>query len=135
MQVTKWAGKVPYLLLLKCSIPLPEKTNLRGSITVWLTFSLFCFDSAALLILNEQQFYMLGQIQTSQIGQPFSDTFPRVEWSLPHPVVRVKVVAARRTRLAFIFDKLELNLTFGLLFKLNPPPELSIRFTKFWPLE
>ena len=31
---------------------LPENTNLRGSITVWLTSCLFCLDSAALLMLN-----------------------------------------------------------------------------------
>ena len=26
----------------------------------------FCLDSAALLMMNEQQFYLFGQIQTSQ---------------------------------------------------------------------
>ena len=31
-----------------------EGTNLRGSITAWLTSCLFCLDSAALLMLNEQ---------------------------------------------------------------------------------
>ena len=38
--------------------------NLRGSITVWLTSCLICLVWAALLMLNEQQFYLFGQIQT-----------------------------------------------------------------------
>ena len=46
----------------------PKNTNLRGSITVLLTSCLFCLDSAALLMLNEQQIYLFGQIQTSQTG-------------------------------------------------------------------
>ena len=33
----------------------PENTNLRGSITVWLASSLFCFHPAALLMQNEQK--------------------------------------------------------------------------------
>ena len=33
-----------------------KNTNKRGSITVQLTSSLCCLDSAALLMLNEQQF-------------------------------------------------------------------------------
>ena len=37
----------------------------------------------AWLMLNEQQFYLLGQIQTSQTrGQPYSDTSPYGECSL-----------------------------------------------------
>ena len=49
----------------------------RGSITVQLTSYLFCVDSAALPMLNEQQFYLLGQIKTSQIaGQQYSDSSP-----------------------------------------------------------
>ena len=37
----------------------------------------------AWLMLNEQQFYLFGQIQTSQTGgQPYSDTFPYGECSL-----------------------------------------------------
>ena len=40
-----------------------------------------CLDSAALLMLL--QFYLLGQIQTSQTGrQPYSDAPPYGEWSL-----------------------------------------------------
>ena len=31
-------------------------------------------DSADLQMLNEQQIYLLGQIQTSQTVQPYSDT-------------------------------------------------------------
>ena len=54
-----------------------ENTILKGSITVWLTSYLFCLDSAAFLMLNEQQFYLFGQIQASQTGgQPYSDTSP-----------------------------------------------------------
>ena len=61
----------------------PENTNLRGSITVRVTSCLFCLDSAALLMFDEQQFYLFGQIQTSQTeGQLFSDTFPNGECSL-----------------------------------------------------
>ena len=42
-----------------------------------------CLDSAALLLLNEQQFYFFGQIQNSQTGgHPYSDTFPYGECSL-----------------------------------------------------
>ena len=48
-----------------------------GSITVRLTSCLFCLDSAALLILNLKQFYLLGLIRTSQTGgQLYSDTSP-----------------------------------------------------------
>ena len=36
-----------------------------------------------LLMLNEQQFYLFGQIQTCQTGgQPYSDTFPYGEYSM-----------------------------------------------------
>ena len=64
--------------------PTQENTNLRGSITVQLTSSLTGLDSAALLVLNEQQFYLFCQIQTSQtVGQPYSDTFSYGDCSLP----------------------------------------------------
>ena len=50
---------------------------------VRLTSCLFCLDSAALLVLNEQQFKLFGQIQISQTGsQPHSDTSPYDERSL-----------------------------------------------------
>ena len=50
-----------------------------GSITVQLTSWLFCLELAALLKLNEQQFYLFCQIQTIPIGgQPQSDTSPSV---------------------------------------------------------
>ena len=52
-----------------------DNTNLRGSITVRLTSYLFCLDSFALLMSNEQQFNWFGQIQASQTGgQPYNDT-------------------------------------------------------------
>lgn len=36
---------------------------------------LFCLDSAALIMLNEQQFDLFREIQTSQIGGlPYNDT-------------------------------------------------------------
>ena len=58
-------------------------TYLRGSVTVQLSSGLFCLDSDALLMLNEQQSYLFVQIRTSQTGgQPFSDTFPYGESSL-----------------------------------------------------
>ena len=61
----------------------PENTTLQEGITVQLTSCLFCLDSAALLILNEQQIYLYGQIQTSQTGgHPYSDTSPYCESSL-----------------------------------------------------
>ena len=54
-----------------------ENTNLRGSIPGWLISCLLYLDSAALLMLNEQQFYLCDQIQTSQTGgQPYNDTSP-----------------------------------------------------------
>ena len=62
-----------------CHLPYvyTENYNLRGSITLRLTSCLFCLDSAALRMLNEQQFYLFGQIQTIQTGgQPYSDTSP-----------------------------------------------------------
>ena len=45
-----------------------ENTNWRGSITVRLTSCLFCLELTALPKLNEQQFYLFGEIQTSQTG-------------------------------------------------------------------
>ena len=49
----------------------------RGSFTVQLTSSLFCLDSAALLMWNYKQIYLFGKIQTSQTGsQPYSNTSP-----------------------------------------------------------
>ena len=60
-----------------------DNTNLRGRITVQLTFILISFESAALVRLNEQQFYLFGQIQTSQAaGQPYCDTSLCGEWSM-----------------------------------------------------
>ena len=48
---------------------------LRGSISVQLTSCLFYLDSSAFLMFNEEQFYLFGQIQTSQTeGQLYSDT-------------------------------------------------------------
>ena len=42
-----------------------------------------CLDLAALLMLNEQQLYLLGKIQSSQTGgQTDSDTSPYGECSL-----------------------------------------------------
>ena len=47
---------------------------------------LFCLDSAGLLMMNEQRFYLFGQIKTSQTGgQPYSDTSPNGECSLVCP--------------------------------------------------
>ena len=41
-----------------------------------------CLDLAALLMLNEQQFFLFGQIQTSPTGgQSYSDTSPYGECS------------------------------------------------------
>ena len=60
-----------------------ENTNLSVSITVQLTSCIFCFDSAALLMLIEQQFHLFGQIKNSQTrGQLYSDTSPYGECSL-----------------------------------------------------
>ena len=51
-----------------------------------MTSCLFCSDSAGLIMLNEQQFYLVGLIQTSQTGgQPYSDTSPDGECSLNCP--------------------------------------------------
>ena len=49
--------------------------NLRGSITVQL-ICLFCLDSAAILMMNQYQLYLLGSIKTIQTGggHPYSDT-------------------------------------------------------------
>ena len=56
-----------------------------GEVSLYLRLAscLFCFDSVALLMLNEQQFYFFGQILISQTGgQPYSDTSPYGEYSL-----------------------------------------------------
>ena len=46
---------------------------------------LFFMDSAAMLMLNWQQLYLFGQIQTSQTGgQPYNDTSPYGQYSLGH---------------------------------------------------
>ena len=45
-----------------------ENTHHKGSITVHLTSCLFSLDSATLLMLNEQLFYLFDKIQTSQTG-------------------------------------------------------------------
>ena len=45
----------------------------------------YCLDSAVLHMLNQQQIYLFGQIQTSQTrGQSYSDTSPydEMEYSL-----------------------------------------------------
>ena len=48
-----------------------------------MTACLFCLDSAALLLLNEQQFYFFGGIQTSQTGgNLYTGTSPYGECSL-----------------------------------------------------
>ena len=55
----------------------------------WLTYCLYCLDSAALCMLNVQQFDLFGQIQTSQTGgRPFSDTPPPMVCSLIYPSVQ-----------------------------------------------
>ena len=58
-------------------------TNLRARITVPMTSFLFCLESAALLCLNEPQFYLNGQIEPSQTrGRLYSDTSHCGECSL-----------------------------------------------------
>ena len=45
-------------------------------------------ESATLLVLNEQLFFLFGQIQTSQTGgHPYSDTSPYGECSLVPKVI------------------------------------------------
>ena len=49
----------------------------RRRIPVWQTSCLTGLDSAALLMLNQQQIYLFGQIKSSQTGgQQYSDTSP-----------------------------------------------------------
>ena len=56
-----------------------ENTNLRVTITVWLTSCLFCLDLSALLMSTKHQFFLFGQIQTSQTGgQLYNDTSSRL---------------------------------------------------------
>ena len=64
-------------------IPTVALVSQRRSITVRLTMFLFCLELAALLLWNKQQFYLFGQIETSQTGgQPYSDASPYGECSL-----------------------------------------------------
>ena len=56
----------------------PENTQfLRESMSLQLTSCFIALDSAALLMLNEQQIYLTGQIQASQTGGLwYNDTSP-----------------------------------------------------------
>ena len=64
------------------------KQRMLTYFTVQLT-CLICLDSAALLMLNEQQLYLFGQIQTSPSeGQSYSETVPYVSvLCLRQPVI------------------------------------------------
>ena len=44
-------------------LPKAENTNFRGSITLQLTSCLLCLDSAALLMLNDLQFYFFKPVK------------------------------------------------------------------------
>ena len=69
--------RVSKLTLLCCRRILPENTNFMGSITVWLTYCIFCLDSAALLEPNDL-LKLFGDRNTSR--RP-DKTFPRTsEW-------------------------------------------------------
>ena len=58
----------------------PENTRQTGKYQCTADH-LFVFD---LLFLNEQQFYLFGQIQTGQTGgQPYSDSYPYRKVSIP----------------------------------------------------
>ena len=62
---------------------LPESTNHRGKYHFTSDLTIICLDSAALLVWHEQQFFLFGQIETSQTGgQPYSGTSPYCECSL-----------------------------------------------------
>ena len=82
-----------------------DNTNLRGSITAWLISCLCYSDSAALLMLNQKQFYLLGQIQTRQTeDQPYCDTSPYGECSLiPGLRFLVKIRCLLATDQIFVF--------------------------------
>ena len=60
----------------------PENTNLlrKGKYHCTADLLFICLDLAALLVLNEQQFYLFGKIQTSQTGG--QSYFPFGECSL-----------------------------------------------------
>ena len=88
--------KINLLLMVKMEISrvlqrfvkLPGSVNtyLMGSITVQMT-CLFYLDSAAMLMLNDQQFYLFGQMLTSVTRDlPYSDTFHYGECSLYGPM-------------------------------------------------
>ena len=74
-------------------IPKPENTHshYKGKyccMAAWLTSCLTGLDIAALLTFNQQQIYLIGQIQTSRIGgHLYSDTSPFKfsDCSLPKP--------------------------------------------------
>ena len=57
-EVSKWAF---HAMSWDYAMTPQEINSLRGSNTVQLTSFLFCLDSASLLVLNKQQFYLLGQ--------------------------------------------------------------------------
>ena len=67
------------ICLVGCRLP-----PLDGYVVVCLVLTIdvhaYCFfNLAALIMLNQQQFYLFGQIQTNQTrGQQYIDTFPKL---------------------------------------------------------
>ena len=62
-------------------IPTPE--NREGELSQYSCLNV-CFARILLIMLNEQQLYLFGGTQTSQTGgQPYNDTSPSSECSLP----------------------------------------------------
>ena len=92
-----------------------QRTLIKGKCHRMADLLFFCLDSAALLMLNEQQIYLFGQIQTSQTGyQLYSDTSPYGECSL---VRHFFILRATSTKGIFILPYLNiLNGLFTLTF-------------------
>ena len=79
-------------MLTKLSLQ-PETT--KGEVSLEQPTCLFCLDSAALLLLNEQQFYLFGQIQTYLMSNRRS----AVEWYFP----LLWVLSVYRSRYLFAY--------------------------------
>ena len=59
---------------------------------------LFCLESAALIMLNQQQIYLIGQIQNRKTGvQPYKDTCPYGECSLFQAAVIIWWIMDKRS--------------------------------------
>ena len=74
---------MPQLKTVK-TIPSDRELELKNKYHCNTDLLFILFGFSCLVMLNKQQYYLFGQIQTSQTGgQPYSDTSPYGESSVP----------------------------------------------------